>query len=147
MSRRIARETALRALFQREFQEISADEALPISLEETEMTDNDLIFAKDLISGVIEHRPQLDSTLNEFAVDWKMDRIARLERTVLRMALYELMFINDVPVGVTVNEAIEITKIYSTQEASRFINGILGNVVQHMKFMGKKVTTNESEVG
>lgn len=145
MSRRIARETALKTLFQQEFQEISADKAMPLSLEEAEMTENDFLFAKNIIAGVIEHRPQLDSTLNEFAVDWKMDRIARLERTILRMALFELMFLNDVPVGVTVNEAIEIAKIYSTQEASKFINGILGNVVQHMKFMGKKVTTNDSD--
>ncbi|MCE5196465.1 MAG: transcription antitermination factor NusB [Negativicutes bacterium] len=139
MSRRVARETAVKTLFQREFHDISPEEALPLALEDAaELTENDLIFAHQLIDGVIAHQSQLDDTLNEFAVDWKMDRIAKLERSILRFALFELMFMDDVPVGVTVNEAIEITKIYSTQEASRFINGILGNVIQHMQVLQNK---------
>ncbi|HZW49324.1 MAG TPA: transcription antitermination factor NusB [Bacillota bacterium] len=139
MSRRVARETAMKTLFQREFHDISPELALSLALEETtELTTNDMIFAHQLIDGVIAHQPQLDATLNEFAVDWKMDRIAKLERSILRLALFELMFMDDVPVGVTVNEAIEITKIYSSQEASRFINGILGNVIQHRKVLQNK---------
>lgn len=139
MSRRVAREAAVKTLFQREFHDITPEEALPLALEDAEeMTRNDILFAHQLIDGVIAHQPQLDATLNEFAVDWKMERIAKLERSILRLALFELMFMEDVPVGVTVNEAIEITKIYSTQDASRFINGILGNVIQHMKVLQSK---------
>ncbi len=139
MSRRVARETAVKTLFQREFHDISPKDALPLALEDAaDLTENDMIFAQQLIDGVISHQSQLDATLNEFAVDWKMERIAKLERSILRFALFELMFMDDVPVGVTVNEAIEITKIYSTQDASRFINGILGNVIQHMKVLQNK---------
>jgi len=148
MSRRVAREAAVKTLFQREFHDITPEEALPLALEDAEeMTPNDILFAHHLIDGVIAHQPQLDATLNEFAVDWKMERIAKLERSILRLALFELMFMDDVPVGVTVNEAIEITKIYSTQDASRFINGILGNVIQHMKVLQKKPTEEAKPTG
>ena len=148
MSRRVAREAAVKTLFQREFHDITPEEALPLALEDAEeMTPNDILFAHQLIDGVIAHQSQLDATLNEFAVDWKMERIAKLERSILRLALFELMFMDDVPVGVTVNEAIEITKIYSTQDASRFINGILGNVIQHMKVLQKKPAEETKPTG
>lgn len=146
MSRRVARETALKALFQQEFQDISLDQAFELALEEAEDLEEEYReFARVLAVGVSARRLDLDSALNEFAVDWRIERVARLEKTVLRMALFELMFLPDVPEAVAVNEAIELIKKYSTEEAAKFVNGILGNVIKHKQFLAKKVKEDEGK--
>lgn len=144
MSRRMARETALRTLFQQEFQDLPWQEAFQNSLEEAEgMTEKNIAFSKEIVEGVNLRRLDLDFALDEFAVDWRIERVARLEKTVLRMALFELMFMEDVPRGVSVNEAIELVKTFSTEEAAKFVNGILGNVIKHMNFLPEKVKKDE----
>jgi N utilization substance protein B len=140
----MARETALRTLFQQEFQDLPWQEAFQNSLEEAEgMTEKNIAFSKEIVEGVNLRRLDLDSALDEFAVDWRIERVARLEKTVLRMALFELMFMEDVPRGVSVNEAIELVKTFSTEEAAKFVNGILGNVIKHMNFLPEKVKKDE----
>ena len=85
-------------------------------------------FAEELIRGVIEHREQIDITLRKHTQNWAFNRIAKVDLAILRLAVYELLFRADIPPVVTINEAIELGKHFSTAEAKRFINGILDRV-------------------
>lgn len=132
MSRRVAREVALKTIFQLDFGG-DREQAFLNMLEEEPLEQRDQEFAKNLIDGVTSRQGQIDDIIRDFAVDWKLERVARVERTILRMALYELLWVEDIPPNVTVNEAVELAKVYSSPEAGRFVNGILGNVLNHLR--------------
>jgi N utilization substance protein B len=83
-------------------------------------------FARELAEGVAEHRGELDRLISEHAVGWEIDRIAPLERAILRIALYEILYRPDVPDEVAIDEAVETAKVYCGSEAPAFVNGILG---------------------
>jgi len=85
-------------------------------------------FAKSLIKGTIENIDVIDKTIQEHAQNWTFSRIAKVDLSILRLALYELLFREDIPPIVTINEAIDLTKMLSTKDSKRFINGILDKV-------------------
>ena len=87
-------------------------------------------FARDLVLGVEQHRDELDELISAHAVDWSIDRIAPLERSILRTALYEVMYRDDVPEEVAIDEAVETAKVFCGADAPGFVNGILGGVVR-----------------
>jgi N utilization substance protein B len=89
-------------------------------------------FARDLVRGVDEHRPELDALIQRNSVDWPVDRIAPLERSILRTALYEILHRPDVPDEVAIDEAVETAKTFCGTEAPAFVNGILGGVVRSL---------------
>jgi N utilization substance protein B len=89
-------------------------------------------FARDLVTGVEEHREELDRLISEQAVDWSLERIAPLERSIMRVALYEILHRPDVPEEVAIDEAVETTKVFCGAEAPAFVNGILGGVVRRL---------------
>ena len=89
-------------------------------------------FARDLLLGVESHREELDRLIGDHAVDWPVDRIAPLERSVLRVALYEILHRPDVPDEVAIDEAVEIAKVYCGADAPGFVNGVLGGVVRRL---------------
>jgi N utilization substance protein B len=88
------------------------------------------VFAETLIRGVLEHREELDLKLQKYIRNWDMSRMAVVDRNVLRMAVYELFFREDIPPVVSLNEAIEIAKRFSTKDSGKFVNGILDRVRQ-----------------
>lgn len=85
-------------------------------------------FASCLVNGVRGHAVALDEIISGHARDWSIERMPVIDRTLLRMALFEILYLDDVPAPVAINEAVELAKIYSTQDSSRFINGLLGSV-------------------
>jgi N utilization substance protein B len=85
-------------------------------------------FAEELIRGAREHLPKIDELIAQYAEHWSPDRIAVVDRNILRQGIYELLWSSDVPPKVVINEALEVAKRFSTQESSRFINGILDRV-------------------
>jgi transcription antitermination protein NusB len=87
-------------------------------------------FTRDLVLGAEQHRSELDRLISEHAVDWSLDRIAPLERAILRTALYEILYRDDVPDEVAIDEAVETAKVFSGSDAPKFVNGILGGVVR-----------------
>jgi transcription antitermination protein NusB len=89
-------------------------------------------FGSDLVRGVEEHRDELDRLISEHAVDWSVERIAPLERSILRTALYEILYRDDVPEEVAIDEAVETAKVFCGSEAPGFVNGILGSVVREL---------------
>ena len=89
-------------------------------------------FARDLAVGVEQHREELDRMIADHAVDWSIDRIAPLERSILRTALYEMLYRDDVPEEVAIDEAVETANTFSGSDAPGFVNGILGAVAREL---------------
>jgi N utilization substance protein B len=128
--RRLAREIALQALYVADVAHTPALEAFAIvTRREGEEADAETLeFARELALGALERVEALDLTIQEQAANWSMVRMAAVDRNVLRLAAYELEARPDTPVGVIIDEAIEIVRKYSTEEATRFINGILDSL-------------------
>ncbi len=89
-------------------------------------------FAVSLVQGVQQHGPDLDHVIALSAPNWPMDQMARVDKTVLRIAIYELIYEADMPVKAAINEAIELGKCFGSDSSSRFINGVLGSVANHL---------------
>ncbi len=140
MSRRAARQAALQVLFQMDIGQMKFDNALDFVIVENKLDQKQVQFIRDIISGVLEHMDELNRIINEIALDWDMERLAGVDRSILRMALYELCY-SEMPPNVAVNEAIELGKTFSTAESGKFINGILGRVVKNLGDY-RRVTTN-----
>lgn len=127
--RRKAREIAVQSLFQSEF-------APQLSLKEmisaTELADYDsesIKFAEILLAGIKDKRPQIDSRIQSASQHWKLERMASVDRNILRLAVYELEFaIDKIQPAIIINEAIEIAKVFGTQDSASFINGILDQI-------------------
>lgn len=132
MSRRLAREVALRTLFQldRRDEERDVDAALRYNAEELVLGDKHYPFAEQLVRGVLEHRESVDAQITQYAVGWTIPRMPRVDRNVLRIAVYEVLHEQETPHGVAVNEAVELAKRYGDAESSRFINGVLGEILR-----------------
>jgi len=87
-------------------------------------------FASKLVRGVIEHLDELDALISKSAIDWEIDRMPLIDKNLLRMSAFELLHSEDVPGAVAIDEALELAKIYSTEDSSRFINGVLGRIAK-----------------
>jgi len=85
-------------------------------------------FAEQLAQGVLDHLPELDALLQRVADHWSIDRMAVVDRNVLRCALFELLYLDEIPAKVTINEAIEIAKRFGSEESGAFVNGILDRI-------------------
>jgi len=85
-------------------------------------------FAERLVRGTVEHLPEIDTLIRRYALNWELERIALIDRTCLRLALFEMLYCDDIPPVVSINEAVDIAKRYSTAESGKFVNGILDKV-------------------
>lgn len=126
MTRRTrGREIALQVLYLRE-QNAEADPAEIQAFIQRRLREPRLIaFAQALIDGVLEHRPRIDELIAQVAENWRIDRMAAIDRNILRLGAFEMLYCPDVPTKVAINEALELAKRYSTAQSSRFVNGIL----------------------
>ena len=128
-SRRKAREAALRALYEMEVGKARLPDALNSLRANADFPPELLSFAELLLNGVHDRQSMLDDKLASMVIEWDFDRLAPVDRNLMRIAAYELYFIDDMPPAVSINEAIEIAKKYSTAESGKFINGVLGRVL------------------
>ncbi|MFB3897884.1 MAG: transcription antitermination factor NusB, partial [bacterium] len=87
-------------------------------------------FVQELLQHTVEHQPEIDGWIKETVEHWSFDRIAVLDRNILRLAIAELLYISNIPVRVTINEAVELAKRFSTKDSGKFVNGILDKIVQ-----------------
>jgi len=90
-------------------------------------------FVVELVLGVEEHQAEIDELVSRFAIDWTLDRMPVIDRTLLRMATFELLARPDVPTGVVISEAVELAKQYSTEESGRFVNGVLASIATEVR--------------
>ncbi|MDE2142685.1 MAG: transcription antitermination factor NusB [Elusimicrobia bacterium] len=125
--RRLAREIALQALYVADVSRTPAADAfaMVIRREGNDADQDTLEFARVLALGTLERRDELDALIQERAANWAMNRMAAVDRNVLRLAAFEIVARPDTPLGVVMDEAIEIVRKYSTEEATRFVNGVL----------------------
>jgi transcription antitermination protein NusB len=127
-SRHQARERALQILFQ---YDIHGKPGLWLDLfwKENEAPDEVKAFAERLVAGVLEKKKELDALIGKYATNWKVSRMPIVDRNILRAGVYELFWMDDVPAKVTVNEAIELARSFGDDDASKFVNGILDQVL------------------
>ena len=123
-----ARELALKVLFQLESSDDDPDEVLRYHAAEGAATSDVAHFATQLVRGVIANREKLDGILSATSEHWKLEQMAKVDRIVLRIAVYEITVDRHVPTKAAINESIELAKTFSGEEAGRFVNGILGRV-------------------
>ncbi len=132
-NRHLGRIVALQTLYEYEFRvqanDASADAAMIVArnLERYDTTIQDKEFVKKLVEEVISQQADLDTKLQPIAPEWPIEQIARVDRTILRMGLYELLYFADiVPPKVAINEAVELAKAFGSDNSSKFVNGVLG---------------------
>lgn len=146
-NRRVGRECALKVLFALKLDDQAdlnrllsafwesfrfADDALgePLEIAGEPLPTAAKAFAETLVQGVVEFRPVIDRQIREVAKNWSLERMATVDLSILRLGAYELLYQPDIPVRVTLNEAIEIAKRYGTKESPAFINGLLDKIAQ-----------------
>lgn len=138
MSRRQAREFALQFIFSRGFnpeddvKELLENfiEAETAVVERLDFTKKDMEFADCLIEGAIKNMEALDELISKSAIGWTFDRISKVDLAILRLAIFEICFLEEVPEGVSANEAVELAKKYSADDAGGFVNGVIGKVIR-----------------
>jgi transcription antitermination protein NusB len=150
-NRHLGRIVALQSLYEYEFRTQSEDKTVDINeilgrnLERYESAIDDKDFVSRIAHGVLEQLASLDAQIQPIAPDWPIEQIARIDRTILRMGLYELLHMSDiVPPKVVINEAVELAKAFGSDNSSKFVNGVLGTAFRNL--IEGKSDNAESEV-
>jgi N utilization substance protein B len=130
--RRKARRVALQALFEIELTGHSVETTLEWLLQENPLPEETVPFARKLIQGVLEHQRKLDAVIQRFAPAWPVEQIAAVDRNILRIALYEILFQREVPYKVAIDEAVELAKTFGAENSARFVNGVLGSLCRQL---------------
>jgi N utilization substance protein B len=147
MKRRLAREIAVQSLYQIEMNEVSADVALQAAVEEliepeetVEVSpEANLEFLRSLVYGTTAKHEKIDELLSGYLTGWKMDRLSRVDRQILRLAVFEMFFDEQTPSRVVVNEAIELAKHFGTEESGKFVNGVLGQMIKESEQIKEQI--------
>ena len=126
-----ARGIALQALYEIEFSNHPQGLVLHNRFEEELLNEELQKFCQQIVSGILPIREDLDKLIAKYAPDWPFDQVAAIDRNILRIAVWELFSIGDTPMKVIINEAVELAKLYGSDSAPRFINGVLGSLVDH----------------
>ena len=140
MKRRLAREIAVQSLYQMEMNEVNASDAVDMLMEEAAQEDSEIgagpgetgkinAYVRELVDGVIAQQQTIDDMLQQFLTGWQVDRLSRVDRQILRLACYEMVYRDDVPPKAALNEAIELAKHFGTDESGKFVNGVLGKLL------------------
>lgn len=126
--RRKARRIALETLYEIDCADHPVNEVLQRRLTEEELDTPTVAFLHELVTGVIGNHAALDRLIQEFAPEWPVEQMAIIDRNILRMAIYELVVSQQTPLKVAINEAVELAKLYGSDSAPRFVNGVLGTL-------------------
>jgi len=126
--RRKARIIALKALYELDSVGHELPEILARLLEENPVPADVAAFVQELVSGVLEHREEIDAVIRQKAPAWPLEQVAVIDRNILRLAIYEILINNRVPVRAAINEAVELAKSFGGESSPKFINGVLGSV-------------------
>jgi N utilization substance protein B len=131
-SRSKARDIALKVLYEIDQTGHLQGVVLEQRCHDQLLESNLIEFAQEIVSGVVEHTTQLDKFIAQYAPEWPLDQVAVIDRNILRIALWEVAIYKKTPLKVGINEAIELAKIYGSDSSSRFINGVLGSLADHL---------------
>lgn len=134
MSRKTARETAMKIIFEAQFNNDPQDTLTLIGQED--LSTADLAYIDQTTQGVLAATDDLDETIGKYSIGWDLDRLSKVDKAILRLAVYEIG-LGQVPGSVAINEAVELAKVYSGDEAAPFINGLLGSYLRDQKPKGE----------
>lgn len=126
MNRRTAREKAMQVLFQLNMNESNPKEAIHNFIGDKEV--NQLLYT--LVEGVTEKNDEIDKIISNHLENWSLDRVAIVERTILKIAIYEIKYIDDIPENVSINEAVELAKKFGDETSGKFVNGVLSKILK-----------------
>ncbi|MEG1547798.1 MAG: transcription antitermination factor NusB [Clostridia bacterium] len=133
MSRKTAREVAMKLAFARLFGGGATYEAV---LEKSDIsdstTDDDMAFSDAVLSGIDEHGEYIDELIKKLAIGWRIDRMPKVDLSILRVAIYEMLYRDDIPHSVSINEAVELAKHFGGENSSAYINGMLGTLSKQL---------------
>lgn len=128
--RRKARRAALEILYQSEISDLTIETILRDKIFwRGELPE----FSERILEGIVTHREQIDRLIIDSTDNWALDRMSIVDRNILRMAIYEMLFEPDIPTSVSVNEAVELAKVYGSQDSGKFVNGVLGRVAHDLE--------------
>lgn len=129
MSRKEARESTMKLLFEINYKLNEAEETLDTFFEDNKLNENDSEYITNVVKGTVINIESIDQIISAHSRGWKLSRLAKVDLTVLRLAIYELKF-TDTPKSVIINEAVDLAKKYGTDKSGSFINGVLANIVK-----------------
>jgi N utilization substance protein B len=129
LERRKARHQALHILYQREITEETLSRILADGSHSVEDGDPSE-FCRQLLLGVEAHQARIDATIEDISENWTLSRMPLVDRNILRLAVFEMLYLEDVPDSVSINEAVEMAKVYGGDDSSKFVNGILGRLAE-----------------
>jgi N utilization substance protein B len=140
-----ARGVALQALYEIDIANHPVGNVLKNRLEEEGLNDELQDFITQIVVGVIPIREELDLVIAKYAPEWPLDQIATIDRNIMRVAAWEMAVIGDTPIKVIINEAVELAKLYGSDSAPRFINGVLGSLADHKNEVTQAITSHKKE--
>ena len=145
-TRRQARETALQSLYEYDTAHHDPEDVLQRHSEERHLDPRVVAYAQELLRGVRAHEAEIDALIQEAAPEWPIAQMARIDKNVLRLAIYEILYNNAVPVRAAINEAVELAKLYGSDASSRFVNGVLGAIVNRSQGLSSPSPASEEPV-
>ena len=135
-----ARSIALQVLYETDLSNHLPGDVLKTRLEDNELTEEHAEFARQIIFGVLPLRHELDHVIAKYAPEWPLDQIAAIDRNIIRIACWEFAISRETPVKVAINEAVELAKTYGSESTARFVNGVLGTLVEHENEIRQAIT-------
>jgi len=140
-----ARGVALQALYEIDITNHPIGIVLENRLEEEVVNDDLRDFIRQIVAGVVPIRAELDFVIAKYAPDWPLEQIATIDRNIMRVAVWEMAVIADTPIKVIINEAVELAKLYGSDSAPRFINGVLGSLADHQNEVNQAIASQKKE--
>ena len=138
MGRKVARESTMKLLYQMDINDDFSQKETNIFLENNELKSDEIDYINEVIKGINNNIEEIDSYVEKYSEGWKLKRLAKIDLAILRIAIFEIMNLEDIPPQVSINEAVDVSKKYSTDESSKYINGLLGTFL-------KEYTKNKSQ--
>jgi N utilization substance protein B len=130
MHRKVAREIAMQLMFQMSIQNDYSVEVINQFLQQIPEKSRQINYIQKIAQTFIQNKDKIDLTIEKSSMDWKLSRMAKVDLAALRIAVTEILYFDDIPVIVSINEAIELVKKFSTEESGSFVNGILGSIIE-----------------
>jgi N utilization substance protein B len=130
MSRKIAREVTMQAMYQIELNGLQSFEEVQGFIIDSSIRASEDAYVKQMIDLCLEHKETIDEEIAKHLKNWTIDRISKVDLSILRLALIEIRHMEDIPESVSINEAVNLAKKFSDEEASKYINGVLGSIVK-----------------
>lgn len=138
-SRRRARSITLEVLYEIDIAGHDPEEVMERRLDDQDLDISGIEFAHKLMDGVLKFQATMDDLISRYAPEWPLDQMAVIDRNILRIAIYEFLVDNETPVKVAINEAVELAKVYGSDSAPRFVNGVLGTLAEKLPELRQQI--------